>query len=394
MTYLETCVYNLSTLSPIHIRAGRLEEYGEGFIRVGDNVYIVDTPKLQAEILNFGQLNAVNQYIETFSNPESDTTVTEFLREIGYDYRTNIHKISKGIVRLPRGNRFIQTGFGEYYIPGSSIKGAIKTAVFYHVMKSILNHDPAFLDTFVDGKIAEYLTNPSKDKRQRFAEDLLEQAFQSSHPREHFPNQERIDELSGPFTDIFRAIKIKDAIIKESSDLQRENILITTLNDGYQVDRKWMVRNVECFYGETSIEISIDHEILKSFERSGVVPPFSDLSSLIDLCYDFSQTLWGAEQRFLGTYAGGKNVDLTEINAFYNNLDNQKAATLRCGWGTGMLGTTISLLLQESNRVYLRNEVISEGRHRRPRPAPKSRRYVVLEDGQLEYPLGWIELYI
>ena len=389
MTYLETRVYRLSTLSPIHIQAGKLE-YGEGFIRVGRKVYVVDAPKLQKEIFKFGGLETVNQYTKIFSEPNPDTTIAKFLNKIRYDYKSNIHKISKGIVHLPTGNRFMLSGLGKCFVPGSSIKGAIKTAVLYHLMTGVLAHHPGILDTFVDEKITAYLSNPSNDQKQRFAEELLENAFQSNHPRERFPNKQRTDEPNGPFTDIFKAIKVKDAIIKESSEVQFEDILFTTLNGANQIARKRVGRNFECFHGETTLEITLDHKILESFKRAGVTPPFSDIPSLINLCQDFAQAQWDAEQTFLATHPDNGNINLDKVAAFY--AENENCATLRVGWGTGMLGTTISLLLtEEPIRVYLRNEVISGGHHRRPKPAPKSRRFV-LEDRQPIYPLGWIKL--
>lgn len=387
MTYLETRAYTISTLSPIHIQAGKLE-YGEGFIRVGENVYVVDAPKLQTEIFKFGGLETVNQYTQVFSKPNPD--IAKFLDKIRYNYKSNIRKISKGIVRLPRGNRFIQSGFGKHFVPGSSIKGAIKTAVLYHLMKNILTDHPDILDTFVDKKITAYLNDPSNDQKQRFAAELLENTFQSRHPQEHFPNDQRTDEdPNGPFTDIFRAIKVKDAIIEKLSEVQFENILFTTLNGANQIAQKRVGRNFECFHGETTIEITIDHEILESFKRAGVTPPFSGVPSLIKLCQDFAQRQWDAAQTFLGKYPGAGGLDLSEVDKFYTK--NKNPATLRVGWGTGMLGTTISLLLDEPIRVDLRNEVISGGHHKRPKPAPKSRRFV-LENGQPIYPLGWIEL--
>ena len=394
MTYLETGVYRLSTLSPIHIQAGKLD-YGQGFIRLnnGDNfLYVVDTPKLQAEIFAFKGLEAVNTYTEAFSNPNSRTSIVEILNQIGYPYRSNIEKISKGIVRLSSGNRFMQSGLGHHFIPGSSIKGAIKTAVLYNAVKGIRTRQPTLLDNFVNAQITEYLNNHRpNDQRQRFAETLLEGAFQSNHPQERQPNKLRTDEPNGPFTDIFKAIKVKDAIIEKSSEVHLEDIFFTTLNSLNQVARKRVGRGFECFHGETTIEISIDHEILESFKRSGATPPFRDLNSLIRLCQNFAQAQWDAEQKFLKTYASGGHINLSKINAFYNSAQNKNSATLRVGWGTGMLGTTISLLLDEPTRVNLRNEVISNGSHIRPRPAPKSRRFVSDKE-QPAYPLGWIEL--
>ena len=393
MTYLETGVYTLTTLSPIHIRAGAMSRYGQGAIRLNkkdDFLYVIDPVKLQSEIYKHGGLEAVETYSEEFSDPGKDTNITTVLKRISYDYRTNIKKISKRIVPLPSGNRFMRSGFGQNFIPGSSIKGAIKTAVLFHFAERVLTQHPTSLDTFVTNKIDWYKNDPSNDKKQSFAETLLKQTFQSRHPLEHFPNEQRTEEPKGPFTDIFRAIKVKDAMIEKSSDVQYEDILFTTLDSSNRFDEKTRVRDVECFYGETTIEISIDKKILETFIKAGANPSFSDLKSLIELCQNFSQAQWEEERQFLNDYGNGGSINLGDIKEFYNDPENEKCATLRVGWGTGMLGTTLSLLLdKDETRVNLRNDVISFDGKYRPKPAPKSRRFVT-DDRQPEFPLGWI----
>lgn len=474
MTYLETGIYRLSTLSPIHIRAGNLR-YGEGTIRVNNTVYVVDTPKLQSEIFRFGGMKAVNTYTKAFSNPNSKTNITQILNQIGYNYKSNIKRISKGIVRIPRTNSFMQSALDEYFVPGSSLKGAIKTAVLYHNVTQRIADGELDLDDFVKNQITAYHSKHGNREKKKFKESfataLLRDVFQSKHPQEapwtdsgidpsqfgeiitapgstganvktldggqiHLPldnirttlkgkdtikidtfgehrgvkviatytkieklpafsktqNNKRKQEPRGPFTDIFKAIKVKDAIIEDSSEVQTEEILFTSLNRHNQIARKRMQGNTnyECFHGETDIEISIDHDILESFKRAGATPPFSDLTSLIDICQNFAREQWKAEQRFLKAHAGGSSLSLRAIEKFYTDAKNIDRPTLRVGWGTGMLGTTLSLLLDEPTRVKLRNEVISGGHHVRPKPAPKSRRFV-LDDQQPIYPLGWIE---
>ncbi|MDE0042453.1 MAG: type III-A CRISPR-associated RAMP protein Csm5 [Candidatus Poribacteria bacterium] len=467
MTYLETGVYRLTTLSPIHIRAGESEGYGQGFIRLNntDNcLYVVDTPKLQSEIFAHKGLEAVKAYTEEFSNPNSKTKIVDVLDKIDYDYKSNIEKISKGIVRIPSGNRFMQSGLGQHFVPGSSIKGAIKTAVLYDDVK---RRD---LNSFVENQITLYqrkhgIRNKRKF-RESFAENLIENAFQSKHPQEHHRNSRRKSERKGPFTDIFKAIKVKDAIIEETSidrsrfaetittpgldgatlrtlkggevhlplnnirgsltkgdwvkinsveekdgaqtvatytkvdeptlsKMQFDEIILTTLK-GNQIVEKRVGDNTrfECFFGEVTVEISIDHGILKSFTKAGAKLPFSDVKSLIQCCQNFAQAQWEAEQQFFEKYGSGENLNLDAIKQFYaddKDYKNEKRATLRVGWGTGMLGTTVSLVLDESVCVELRNKVISADGRNRSKPAPKSRRFVS-ENGQPAYPLGWIEL--
>ena len=476
MTYLKTGVFRLSTLSPIHIQAGEPDVYGQGFIRLNssdDFLYVVDIPKLQAEIFAFKGLEAVQTYTKVFSNPGSKTNITTVLKQIGYDYESNIEKISKGIVRLPGGHRFIRSGLGKHIVPGSSIKGAIKTAVLYHIVKEQIDSNNLNLKQFVDDQITEYLDiqYPNDPKRQDiernnfkrdFAKERLKDAFQSTRPWERTRNPQRNPEPPGPFTDIFRAIKVKDATItsidpsrfatvhklstpgrdgltmktlggneiylpyknvrtikpkdciridtfakvggeqivatctivdKPSfSEVKFKDVLFTTLERNQVVEKDAGVNTrFECLYGETAIEISIDNDILESFTRAGAQPPFTNLNDLIQLCKNFARAQWEDEKRFLQRYGNNEGINLDEIKAFYNDTENEQRATLRVGWGTGMLGTTISRLLDEGTRVKLRNEVISADENYRPKPAPKSRRFL-LENGQPIYPLGWLEL--
>ena len=469
MTYLETGVYRLSTLSPVHIRAGEPRLYGQGFIRLNDTddfLYVIDPLKLHSEIFALG-LDAVNTYTEVFSDLQPKMHIAQVLKRIGYDYRSNIEKISNGIVRLPSGNRFMRSGLEQHFIPGSSIKGAIKTAVLYDNVKTRIAEGRLDLDNFVEKQITQYQRkrgNHDKKKfRERFAEDLLKDAFQSVHPKERSPNRRRREERDGQFKDIFRAIKVKDAMIEETPiDLNRfaevithpssqgatlktlagngiqlpidkiitnlkrgdwieidtfaekdgdqtvatyvkvdeptfsrvkfEDILFTTLS-GKQIVEKGVGKNTrfECFSGRIPIEISIDREILESFTRAGAELPFSDIDSLMNLCQNFAQAQWDDEQKFLTNHTSSGNINLDKIDAFYTDSGNRSSAVLRVGWGTGMLGTTVTLLLDELTRVKLRNKVISVDRRDRPQPAPKSRRFV-LEKGQPVSPLGWIEL--
>ena len=477
MTYLETKVFRLSTLSPIHIQAGEPDVYGQGFIRLNnsdDFLYVVDIPKLQAEIFAFKGLEAVETYTKAYSNPRSKTNITTVLKRIGYDYKANIEKISKSIVRLPGGHRFIRSGLGKHYVPGSSIKGAIKTAVLYDIVKKGIDAGNLDLNQFVDDKINAYLDiqypsdpdrqdSEQKDFKRDFAQERLRDAFQSTRPWEQIHNPQRNNQLSGPFKDVFRSIKVKDATLTSIdpsrfakpirlstsgrsgitlhtldrneiylpynnlkgtlkmsewiridtfeevdgeqtvgtymivdkptySEVKFNDVLFTTL-EGNQIVEKDVGGNTryEGFYGETTIEISIDKDILESFKRGGADPPFKDLKELLRICKNFAQAQWEAEQEFFQTYSNSGSVDLEEIKAFYNDAENKQSATLRVGWGTGMLGTTISLLLDEATRVKVRNEVISDDGEYRPKPAPKSRRFV-LENKLPVYPLGWIKI--
>lgn len=178
-------IIELETLTPLFIK-GKEEKYGEGFIRIGEELFSVDNDKLCEFIYNNTYDIVGNKtigkpdYVEFYSdfllkeqNNEKLSCYNKFAREFGFDEKNDYreipegykeksiqyfllstgllqgnnvdkkrvmieHKIAKGITRLEQsnrsGNRFIQNGNNRRYIPGSSIKGAIRNAVLWRIL--------------------------------------------------------------------------------------------------------------------------------------------------------------------------------------------------------------------------------------------------------------------
>ncbi|AOS83491.1 hypothetical protein BIU88_04645 [Chlorobaculum limnaeum] len=178
-------IIELETLTPLFIK-GKEEKYGEGFIRIGEELFSVDNDKLCEFIYNNTYDIVGNKtigkpdYVEFYSdfllkeqNNEKLSCYNKFAREFGFDEKNDYrkiperykeksiqyfllstrllqgnnvdkkrvmieHKIAKGITRLEQsnrsGNRFIQNGNNRRYIPGSSIKGAIRNAVLWKIL--------------------------------------------------------------------------------------------------------------------------------------------------------------------------------------------------------------------------------------------------------------------
>ena len=58
---------------------------------------------------------------------------------------------------------------------------------------------------------------------------------------------------------------------------------------------------------------------------------------------------------------------------------------IRVGWGAGLLGTSVDMLLPDPLLRDIRNTLFTE---RGPAPAPKSKRLVIAGNNRLA-PLGW-----
>ncbi|MCG8342678.1 MAG: type III-A CRISPR-associated RAMP protein Csm5 [Chlorobiales bacterium] len=125
---------SLTTLSPLFIGAGEeqvLSPYSD-FVQRGDSLLYIDTGRLREAMQDDQALvEAYVKGVRQFENNRSIFSLEDFItgtlgREVD-DFETRIVKI-EGSVEKKHIRRFIATG-GKPFIPGSSLKGAIRTAI-------------------------------------------------------------------------------------------------------------------------------------------------------------------------------------------------------------------------------------------------------------------------
>jgi len=123
----------IKVLSPLHIGNGETKNKMSFFVESG-NIYFIDENKLMYLV---NKHNLSEEFIRWIS--EGGNSIDEFLKN-----HTNIKKELKqnSLYVLPtRGeiegdiNLHIKDSQNRFYIPGSSIKGAIRTALLYMVLK-------------------------------------------------------------------------------------------------------------------------------------------------------------------------------------------------------------------------------------------------------------------
>ena len=119
----------LETLSLLHIGNGTFLQKGTDFIVENDSLHVVNLDKLAA-VLNFDQ-DLIQQWSDTIVRNESEAFIRAHLGSSSLD------DISKRVVasrisfdrRQTTLKEYIHDGFGRPYVPGSSLKGSIRTAV-------------------------------------------------------------------------------------------------------------------------------------------------------------------------------------------------------------------------------------------------------------------------
>jgi len=146
---------------------------------------------------------------------------------------------------------------------------------------------------------------------------------------------------------------------------------------------------------ELTFNIQIDNFIIKQFkdrlnrirENIGneVIRDYLDkidekfkLANLLGICKKFASKIIDEEK----TYASSRGY--TKIKTFYNNIENNP---IRIGYGSGLLSTTIYLLMNPEQIETVRADFFRW--HTEMNRFPKTRRYIV-DDRETPYlPFGW-----
>ncbi|NTW63608.1 MAG: type III-A CRISPR-associated RAMP protein Csm5, partial [Chlorobiaceae bacterium] len=123
----------LTTLSPLFIGAGEehtLSPYSD-YVQRGDSLIYIDTDKLQEAMQGNKALvdafvNGIRQFDNNRSTFELETFITETLGRKVDDFAARQVRI-EGDINKAHLRRFVATA-GKPFIPGSSLKGAIRTA--------------------------------------------------------------------------------------------------------------------------------------------------------------------------------------------------------------------------------------------------------------------------
>jgi len=122
----------LVTLTPVHIGNGIKYQHNVEFFTKNNYVYIIDPEKLLKELSksNNNLVNIIQEWVEFIEEKNSD--VASFLKKNGIQFdnvllrKCLLHKIIKKNKEL---HEQIYSPINGFYIPGSSIKGAIKSCL-------------------------------------------------------------------------------------------------------------------------------------------------------------------------------------------------------------------------------------------------------------------------
>lgn len=324
-----------------------------------------------------------------------------------------IQKMSNGITRLSVKNGFIIDAMKRHYIPGSSIKGAIRNAVLWKIISE--QGKKNWLNGFVREKVQQLNTGNLVDKySRRTSKNKLVDKFSSQF---NYQNQ-TIDSLSftvdkmairGDYAsrwrltddilrDLFRVIKISDAYFTKEVRAYPQNARAVCISSGGTYQKTFPIE-LHCLSEQliAKFKITIDQGMAKSLIGEQLPNYLQSVEGLLGVINEFFQSLWKMES---DVFKGKTSIpqddrpnrklraDTSLVSKFYSQ--SQGDYLFRTGWGGGLLTKTQFLNLDEQQRKQVRDII------RTPRPndmAPKSRCLLVERDKAIS-SLGWCKLEV
>ncbi len=348
----------IETLSPIHIGSGEKYKSSE-FIIKGSEIIRVDINKVYA-ILNEKDKDLFLEYLEDprfrlndlIDKMKIPVSETKFYSS---NLKTSIPtEISEHIKTNTKG-----------YIPGSSLKGAIRTAI---------------LSSFIGEKeisaIGKIFAMKNFWQRDREVERFLEGFFSTGKGQ-------------SSYSDFMRFVQISD--FSPVHDLCVYNVQSL---EAHGTNWRWYLKNgrtvqsyLETIAAGERLEGDINLTYNKNLHQNLVLQGNKEILHIDEIkrfIYRFSCDIIDHEISF------SKKYGIDFLPKFYEDLkskNTEKTPVIKLGHGTGYLATTIGLYLKKNPGVY---EEVKKSLHGKSYSFefPKTRKIVVEE----KTPLGWCRL--
>ncbi len=377
--------YRLQFLSPVHV--GTEERLGpHDFVFVNNRLFRLATDRLLEELERTPQ--ARDQYF-TGGLPQ----LAQWLQQGDRLRRLALYDCP---VPRPPGQRedlrpFLADLLGRPYVPGTELKGAIRTAVLWHLLFARPDRDQ--LSRLV-GQKRNRRGEVERAGRQE-AGQWLEQTLLGQDPQ----------------TDAFRILRVTDTSPLPPSALRVYPVLVAARSrDGllfmeqprsgdrpsrYGPDPSRAVANFcECLHeGQVMTSVELDRYLRANWDGDA-----SFLERWVEACNFFSRHVAEAERAWWQQAGSGAPPQLQQVamalGGFYTELLRRLAnlpsgsAVLNLGWGGGWRTKTVADALGDS----LVQEVVNRyalDRRSGSWPFPKTRKVAWL-GGRRFAPLGWI----
>lgn len=309
----------ITGLSPIFIGSG--EKYSQlDYINKNNRIYILDFDKILEQIPAESINDLTKEILVNFKNNIWKGDIDKFLNKYNIDWNKFIEKEYDLIGKMGKNeiNQFIKTG-DRIYIPGSSIKGAIRTAVLFDILKR--NPD-------IKNRILPYVLTDFRDQE-------IVKLIQSDGR-----------------TALLRALMISDSFLENKNNY----IKVIQTNVYHLRDKEF---TIPIFYEvldkgfESKNSIKINYKLLDS---NTLITQYFNLTKneILRAINVFSREIIDYE---LKVFENQNDPNLSEVINFYKDLKSQldslkkNECILRLGQGSSAIGISLFLNFQDNIQV-------------------------------------------
>jgi CRISPR-associated protein Csm5 len=380
--------FTVSPFSPVFVGSGDKLIADLDFISQGGNTYLLDLGKLFADQLH--DLEALEKAIK-----KADLRTYLIEKELpAHNY--NKLKIA-GKCDANEILSMVTNGFGKPMIPGSSIKGSLRTALFAYYFKQERSMSKGFYSSKIEPQ------NPNRPDHKHASNKLEEQLL---------INNKKGKRGNNPNYDLGRVIRISDALF-EPEDQKIFNIAILN-KDKIGFCWKGKKENFDTLDEATKTGVS---GIFFDEETAALSHPFTmSIDEIIRHDIEWEDSI---DFKFLARVANEISLDIIHFEKTYynrvlndipdilkilneldgiekeiqsyqkNNTKNDKVSWVqRLGWGSGWLSMTGAHANDENELVDEIKNIYRLGRD--GMEFPKSRKVVLDNAGKPTSLLGWV----
>lgn len=409
--------YNLKlkTLSPVFFsddKVSNLSPYTDYVFQDGELI-IIDENKFTKELEK--DLKLINEYVDGVKEMENTKSKFDLLDFINSKLNINIEDIEKerfainGQIGKEQIRKSISS-LGKQFIPGSSIKGAIRTAIIYDwllnsqngidflegLKKKINDLFKINQEFFEDKQIREF----EKSKKSKQILSLISKGDKYKDPSDEGFNEENIFGLPRSLNGYeSRFIQISDSELIEHGNKEILQLNRIKLALGTDVVKLWS----EVIKSETEASFSIN--IIRKFQREELKKFNSrEIIELFDAINKFSKSCIENEIEQLKNIKKNNALSYESSINWYNDLkkliteSDNNFAVLRVGSGKTYFDNSIGLSLKYNDndtftkfRKLLRLGFDRNGNFANYFPSTRTI-FVDTESGE-DMPVGWIVIY-